>query len=146
MAFTTRRGRPRAAHDLDQRDTGTPELRQKRMLCLTTEVIDLLLEKQLISAEQHWCALHFRWLYTLRYGAPTPQSLDPARIKGIQHSPLYLEWQQEREQEWRIATHLLSSCKALPVVENCAVYNQFQSADINILNKGLSELSAAWCN
>ena len=69
MAFSTRRGRPPRPR-LDDNDNGTPELQFKRALGVTREPIDLCLERNLITPDHHWCSLHLRWLYTLRYGAP----------------------------------------------------------------------------
>jgi phosphoenolpyruvate carboxykinase (ATP) len=48
MAFSSRRGRPRALSGVP--DTGTPELRRKRDLGITAEPIDLCLTRGIIDA------------------------------------------------------------------------------------------------
>ncbi len=147
MAFSTRRGRPRKRDShLAVRDYGTPELQQKRSLSLTTETVDLLLKKGLITDEQHWCALHFRWLYTLRYGSPTPQSVDPARVRGILHRKIYPEWQSEREKEWQQAIQELTRGNSLSSLRQCAIYNQIHPSQLNELQSGLQVLALLWCH
>jgi hypothetical protein len=64
MPLMRKRGRP--AQNRPEVDYGTPELQQKRQHHLTIEPLDWLLQHSLISQKQHWCGLHFRWLYTLR--------------------------------------------------------------------------------
>lgn len=145
MAFTSRRGRPRKAALPEGNDPGTPELRQKRQLSLTTEAVDLLLQKEQITPEQHWCALHFRWLYTLRYGTATAQSLDPARIKGFLHKKAYTEWQEERETEWKEAIQLLRQQHSMSAVSDCAIYNEFHPKTLPLLVLGLEALEELWC-
>jgi len=53
-----KRGRPPL--NLVKNDQGTEELRIKKNLSLTTELPDLLLKKNLITAPEHQAALHFR--------------------------------------------------------------------------------------
>ena len=82
LHFPRRRGRPKSVHH--GIDRGTPELAQKRLRGETTETLDLCLERGLITPQQHWCGIHLRWLYTLRYGAPGVRSIDPTHTKGIE--------------------------------------------------------------
>jgi hypothetical protein len=145
MAFSTRRGRPRKDPVIEKNDLGTPELRQKRQLSLTTEAIDLLLQKDIITHDQHWCALHFRWLYTLRYGAPSVQSLDPARVNGIMHLRIYTEWQEEREDEWKRALEVLNRYHCLRAVSDCAIYNDYHPRFHSLISLGLEQLRDLWC-
>lgn len=145
MAFSTRRGRPRKDPLIEKTDLGTPELRQKRQLSLTTEAIDLLLQKDIITHDQHWCGLHFRWLYTLRYGAPSVQSLDPASINGMIHPRIYTEWQEEREQEWKAALEILTRYGCLPAVRDCCIHNDHAPQHRALLRLGLQELVLLWC-
>jgi len=123
MAFTTQRGRPRAP--LPNTDCGTPELRMKHALGLTAEPIDVCLEKQLITNDQHWCGLHLRWLYTLRYGAPnlTARYIDRESLGIVNpHDPT---WRAMREQEYHDAAHLLHQHKRYECVMRLAIFNEF---------------------
>ena len=123
MAFSTQRGRPRKP--LNDNDVGTPELRLKHALRLTAEPIDLCLEKRLITEQQHWCGLHLRWLYTLRYGAPklTTIYVDPHEPGS---APLREDedWRAMREREYGLATDLLKTQRRYECVMRLAVYNE----------------------
>lgn len=124
MAFTTRRGRPARAKDADARDAGTPELQFKRALGLTSEPIDQCLERGLISADHHWCGLHLRWLYTLRYGAPviTTRYADTALIAPVtEETP---EWRIEREREYQDAVRILQQQDRYECVMRLCVFNE----------------------
>lgn len=121
MAFTTRRGRP--AKPRDSHDPGTPEFRFKHAHGLTAEPIDLCLERQLISAPQHRSGLHLRWLYTLRYGAPslTTRYVDAMGRGAIADDPA---WRSLREREYREASRLLKTHHLYEPVMRLAVYNE----------------------
>lgn len=146
MAFSHRRGRPRK-NCAEAVDYGTPQLQDKRRRCLTMEPVDLLLAQNRITPEQHWCALHFRWLYTLRYGTVTPRAVDPAEIKGLQHKVNYAEWQEEREKEWKEAIHTLKDCGHYQAILNLCIYNQPAESDSSLTSchRGLAELVRLWC-
>ena len=121
MAFSPRRGRPRAASGVP--DHGTPELRRKRELRFTAEPIDQCLEKGIIAPEQHRSALHLRWLYTLRYGAPaltTRYFREDIAAPGVTCE----EWRSAREQEYLLATRLLTSRRLVQPVVRLAIYNE----------------------
>jgi hypothetical protein len=145
MAFTSRRGRPKKDISEDKADKGTPELQQKRQISLTTETIDWLLTREIITHDQHWCAVHFRWLYTLRYGSPNVQSFNPAHIRGISHQKIYEEWQIEREAEWQAALQLLEHTHSRSAVMNAAVYNVAPKGNLHFIEKGLEALRKQWC-
>ncbi len=98
MAFSTRRGRPRSFRP--SRDFGTPELVFKRLHRLTQEALDQCLEMGWVTAEQHWSGMHLRWLYTLRYGLPCPQAIDPTLAREWKISHHHDTWREEREQEY----------------------------------------------
>ncbi len=123
MAFSTQRGRPRKPA-LDN-DPGTPELRLKHALRFTAEPIDLCLEKNLITTEQHWCGLHMRWLYTLRYGAPslTTHYTDHAAPASPppNDDPT---WRAMREQEYHDAITLLKNHRRYECVMRLTVFNE----------------------
>lgn len=123
MAFSTQRGRPRAP-EKPSTDFGTPELRLKHALRLTAEPIDLCLERNAITEAQHWCGLHLRWLYTLRYGAPSitthyiNRDTTPA---AAAEDPI---WRALREQEYTDAAHLLKTRHHYERVMRLAVFNE----------------------
>lgn len=123
MTFTSQRGRPRKM--LPQLDIGTPELRLKHALGLTSEPIDQCLEKRCITPEQHWCGLHLRWLYTLRYGAPSLT----ARYTDRDSAPSLMQqddptWRTLREKEYREAIRALKSENYYECVMRLVVYNE----------------------
>lgn len=122
MAFTTRRGRPRAPVVLQ--DLGTPELRLKHALGLTAEPIDLCLERGLISNEQHWCGLHLRWLYTLRYGAPSVTTRYVDRHGPSPAPEETVAWRVEREAEYTAASALLKQHRRYEAVMRLCVFNE----------------------
>ena len=92
-----RRGRP--AQPRVEVDKGTPELRRHRQQHATVEPLDRLLQQGLLTVPQHQCALRLRWLYTLRYGAPTLQSLS---TQFALHVPRVLD-EMERSERKRVA-------------------------------------------
>lgn len=116
-----RRGRPRQARpDID---LGTPELNLKRALYQTAESLDLLREKGLISETQHWCGLHLRWLYTLRYGLPGITAIDTTRSAHCAVRESDPHWRQTREAEYNEAITILANKNLMkPALEYC-VFN-----------------------
>lgn len=122
MAFTTRRGRPRAPVVLQ--DSGTPELRLKHALGLTAEPIDLCLDRKLITNEQHWCGLHLRWLYTLRYGAPSVTTCYLDRQGPSPAAEETVQWRAQREEEYGAAIILLKSEQHYEAVMRLCVFNE----------------------
>jgi len=117
------RGRPRKIIPKGT-DYGTPELAMKRAHGLTAETLDLCLERELITQQQHWCGIHLRWLFTLRHGAPGVRALDPAHIAG--HMPKIddPEWRISREQEYRDAIHALALSGQVTMLLNVCIYNE----------------------
>jgi hypothetical protein len=116
-----RRGRPRLHRPSS--DTGTPELVYKRACGVTTESLDLCLERELITSEQHWCGIHLRWLYTLRYGAPGVRAIDPTHLGGVDIPKDDPTWRALREAEYHHAILTLGSRLAACVI-GVVVYNE----------------------
>ncbi|MFQ3307513.1 MAG: hypothetical protein ACI8ZF_000766 [Candidatus Midichloriaceae bacterium] len=83
-----KRGRPKSTND--KIDKGTKELQIKKQANITLEAIDLCLNKNIISKKEHAKCMKFRWLYTLKHGAPTLQS------KLLQ---TYLIWTEKQYEE-----------------------------------------------
>ena len=117
-----RRGRPKSPPQ--GIDRGTPELIRKRKLGETSESLDICLERGLISAQQHWCGIHLRWLYTMRHGAPGLRALNPAHLGGGLPRADSANWREEREQEYRDAVQALSVSGNVALVVNLCVYNE----------------------
>lgn len=122
MAFSTQRGRPRKS--TSGVDLGTPELIYKRAHALTAEAIDLCLERGIITQAQHWCAIHLRWLYTLRYGAPGVRAVDPTHLRGIEIKQDDPQWREEREREYQDAIALLQAQRCLDIALSICIYNE----------------------
>src|SRR5262245_54303680 len=114
MAFSVRRGRPRVSAAMQEskhepsRDWGTQELQFKRAIELTAESLDLCLARDIITAQQHWCGIHFRWLYTLKFGAPVARVIDPTHLGGREHGSDTPQWRIEREAEFHLAASELT--------------------------------------
>lgn len=158
MAFTSRRGRPRA-HRLPA-DPGTPELRLKHALGLTREPLDHCLEKRLITADQHRAGVHFRWLYTLRYGLPTVRALDLSALPGAPRATAEDDpWRQGREVEFREAARVLNNSGCLRAVLAVCVMqhapaclapvtalrrNPAAEQELSALQTGLQHLVSLW--
>lgn len=121
MAFTTRRGRPRS-HGSGN-DLGTPELILKRAYGVTSEPLDLCLERGIITKAQHWAGIHFRWLYTVRHGTPTIRALDPLHFGGRELRPENEHWKKEREAEYHTAARLLHARGLLKPVADICIYS-----------------------
>jgi hypothetical protein len=128
MSFSTRRGRP--AKPKEVLDKGTPELQAKHAAGITSEAIDLCLDRSLITVEEHWAGLHYRWLYTIRYGAPSVSS-HWWRLAGENRSASISnnssEWRSLREQEYSAARALLLQKRSYDTVMRLAVYNDVPS-------------------
>jgi hypothetical protein len=77
-----------------------------------------------MTQSQHWCGLHLRWLYTLRYGAPvvTTRYADTMEQRGTaDEDPL---WRSMREREYIDAAHLLKSANRYEPVMRLCVFNE----------------------
>jgi len=122
LKFPRKRGRPRKS--LPKRDTGTPELVMKRLLQETTEALDLCLERNIITPEQHWCGIHLRWLYTLRYGAPGVRAIDPSHFGGRETKTDDPEWRANREAEYNDAIMKLSDRGLAAELVSLCIYNE----------------------
>ncbi len=138
MAFSTLRGRPRATTRVIDTDSGTPELRLKHAMGITAEPIDLCLSRGLITPDQHWCGLHLRWLYTLRYGAPVTTSRYMDRLDCQPAAEQDENWRQMREQEYHDSIALLKSQRRYEPVMRLCVFNELPA----FLNHSLKE--RAW--
>lgn len=151
-SFSTRRGRPRTRRTAP--DEGTPELREKRAAGLTSEAIDLCLRRGLITESEHRCALHFRWLYTLRFGNPGVQALDLRKTHhGAHPPPEDSPWRDARNREYRQAARLLEAEQALMAVLRVAVFDDVSPAlartsaaqeTLGRLRHGLTALRRHW--
>lgn len=117
-----RRGRPRVYRE--ERDCGTPELQFKRAHGATAEALDLCLEKGLITQAQHWCGIHLRWLYTLRYGAPGLRAVDLLHVDGLDIEGDDPDWRQAREAEYNDALLHIRAHGAASALINICVHNE----------------------
>ena len=122
LRFIRRRGRPKASRPLN--DGGTPELAMKRLLGETTESLDLCLERGIISRRQHWCGIHLRWLYTLRYGAPGVRAIDPTHLGGMETNLDDPEWRDAREKEYHDAMKTLTGSGHALLLINVCIHNE----------------------
>jgi hypothetical protein len=109
MSFTSRRGRPRKEiiKIRQEKDFGTAELQEKRSRGLTREPLDVCKERGIVNDDQYAAAMHFRWLYTLRFGAPTVSAIGLESRYGRELASNDENWQAEREREYALAIKAL---------------------------------------
>jgi hypothetical protein len=138
------RGRGRPKLDRPDKDSGTPELQRKRQIYSTEEVLDAYLRRRIISQNQHWCGIHFRWLYTLRYGIPSVKSTDPTHFGGRECKLENAEWRAERELEFAEAVFHLRKHRCFESVLNVCVYNR-EFITISLIT-GMDILEKLWCS
>lgn len=122
MAFRTKRGRPRLVKK--EVDKGTPELQQKRRLGLTSEPLDLLLEKKRLSERQHAAGRRLRWLYTLVFGSPL---LSAGKLDLYEERALKLDnaaWRQKKEEEYQQAVAILKQSGCLEAVQAVCIFEE----------------------
>lgn len=122
LYFPRKRGRPKTIRT--PKDHGTEELQAKRKANVTAEPLDLCLERGIISQEQHWCGIHLRWLYTLRYGAPGVRALDPTHMGGAENKMDDPVWREAREQEYHEAMKLLTDKGYAKLLASLCIYNE----------------------
>jgi hypothetical protein len=140
MSFSTRRGRPKKT--IVEKDVGTVELRRKRAKMETSEPLDICLQKGILTEQQHWCGIHLRWLYTLRYGAPIVSCRDirdhyqPAMRNDDPH------WRAQREYEYREAIALLQQYKTYEDVMNLTIFHELPIFLNPMLTKRALEVTA----
>ncbi len=125
MAFATTRGRPKQPKPTT--DYGTPELAAKRRAGITREPLDLCLDKGLITPDQHWCGLHLRWLYTLRYGAPSISCRPLHLHDGYRVRTEDSQWRLAREEEYKQAVTLLTQHRLYEAVMGLCVFHDTPS-------------------
>lgn len=155
MGFSTKRGRPRRETSLAS-DSGTAELALKRALGLTADPLDTCLRKGLIDKDGHMAAIHLRWLYTLRFGAPGVSATDPLRLPGRDTREDYPLWRERREEEYSEAVSLLSTIGCESEVLDLCVLGRFPSFllppplprragnELESVKTGLGELAKLW--
>jgi hypothetical protein len=126
IRFRSTRGRPKSEASAQHGpDLGTPELILKHAYRHTAEPIDLCLERNIITEQEHRSAMHLRWLHTIRYGAPGISALDLSRGAGCE-IPLEDDsaWRQNREYDYAQAMQLLHERDYESLIIPCVIYNE----------------------
>jgi len=117
------------------KDLGTAELQMKRIFNLTYEPLDLCMRRQIITLDQQQAAMRLRWLYTLRYGAPSISAYDP-QLRGTaimrEDDP---RWLEARRAEYESAICDLSRINARQIVVNICIFNQMPEFLLPYANK-----------
>jgi hypothetical protein len=122
MNFTSKRGRPKQVK-LQVIEGGKQESRP--VIKISREPIDICHQKGIINDNEHLAALHFRWLYTLKFGAPGVSAIDLEREMGRSTRQNDPEWQESREREYAMAVEKLRNTGTLKPVLNMAVFGHF---------------------
>ena len=125
MGFSRKRGRPKTQQA--KKDYGTPQLRAKKNLGITTEPLDLCLSKKLISTEEHEAGIRLRWLYTLRFGSPDISAYRFEPPSSSMHRDDNSEWRKERNLEYDNALNELEKYNAKRIIMNICIFNQRHS-------------------
>lgn len=148
MGFTAKRGRPKTRHVGRIPDLGTQQLQAKRRQNITIEPLDLLVQKSLISEEQHWAGIHLRWLYTLKMGAP---NISASNLDELYGRELRMEdegWREDREAEYNLAVETLQISKTFKEVMDMAVFGvksfPLKTIELQRIREGLSHLCQLW--
>lgn len=119
----SRRGRPKNINK--SIDFGTKELRKKRSKLETMEPIDVCLRKSLISISQHKSAIKLRWLYTLKFGAPSISAIDHCMGVGRCVSKHIDEkFLQDMQMLYAEGLQILDAYGARRIVMNICVFNE----------------------
>lgn len=121
MAFTSKRGRPRAYHQ--ETDSGTPELQLKKAFGVTEEPLDLCLQRGIITPGQHRAGMHLRWLHTLRYGAPVITTRYETILPQNTTNTHDETWQCFREMDFHEAVNLLKQAHLYEPILRLCVYH-----------------------
>lgn len=131
MSFTSKRGRPSKENPklkLIEGGKKEPQPTPKKPFVKTTrEPIDICAEKGLIKPMEHKAAIHFRWLYTIKFGAPTVSAIDYEKIAGAFYKINDPAWQEARERDYAMAVEKLRKIGALKIVLNIAIFGSFPS-------------------
>lgn len=126
LTFSNARSRGRPKNTRPSTDTGTPETVMKRALGVTTEALDLCLERGIITEKQHWCGIHLRWLYTLCHGVPNVRAIN--LLQPLNQDKLTdhdnPKWREAREKEYNEAISLLSKTGHAIMLMNMCIYNE----------------------
>ena len=126
MSFSRQRGRPKRTTPIGK-DKGTAELQFKRALNLTMEPLDLCFSKGLITDEQRNAGSRFRWLYTLKFGAPTVSAYDPGHPGGKACKHEDSKWLANRHAEYNHIIQELERNKCRKITTDTCILEQMPS-------------------
>lgn len=119
-------GRPKQSRE---RDYGTPELIAKRAVIaqgdptLSTNPLDALLSRGVLSTEAHTAAVHFRSCRQIVFGSPHPQAIDLNQISGTTAD--YDEQRAEIEYLEACACLKKVSRRLFDIIQNIVIYERF---------------------
>jgi hypothetical protein len=117
-----KRGRPK---NIDTGiDRGTSELQMKRKQNITTESLDLCLHKKIITPIEHASGMKLRWIYTLRFGAPSVQSKS-LQMKLYTNKEYDEKFLQHAQKKYRNIMEILKEAQTHRIVTNICVFNEF---------------------
>lgn len=139
MPFTSKRGRP--ALKRPEKDKGTPELIAKRRQGLTDEPLDYLLKQNLITSDQHWAGIHFRWLYTIVFGIPNISVKYLNEVGFADTTQRSEEWRRRREKEYGKISEILvkNGCKNV-LIDLCIHSKSVERKQVALYKKSLDLL------
>jgi hypothetical protein len=122
MKFRTARGRPKLSRE--KKDLGTKELLAKKHAGVTEEMLDLMLNKGIITSLEHQAGLRFRWLHYLKFGTLSLRAYNVGNIVGQQPLNNDTKWKYYKEKEYEQAAFTLCQSGCFNIVADICIFNQ----------------------
>ena len=120
----SKRGRPKSTNtDFDK---GTIELQKKRTNNLTTESLDLCLQRNIITPVEHIGGIKLRWMYTLKFGIPTIQS-KLLQMKFYDSKNYDEKFLASLQKQYCDIIEALKAIHAHKIVMSICIFNEFPS-------------------
>ena len=115
-----KRGRPRLSQNSPAKFSNLPA---KEKIIVTSEPLDIYFKDKIISEDEHQSGMRLRWLYTLRYGAPTLQT-KLIQQQGFESKYNDEKWLVNKQQQYRFILGELQKSKVAKIVLGVCVFNE----------------------
>jgi hypothetical protein len=95
----------------------------KKKIIVSLEPLDVYFKNKIISEDEHQSGMRLRWLYTLRYGAPTLQT-KLLQQQGFESKYNDEEWLMKKQQQYRFIIGELQKSDLAKIVLGVCVFNE----------------------